>query len=102
MDGWLNAVVDLGVIVVLLLRGLAERREQPAWLSLTAGLAAAFAGSVAYYTHYQHLQPVPTRSWADLGWLAFYPLLYVGLLLLLRARVRRLLPSLWLDGLVAG
>ncbi len=34
--------------------------------------------------------------------MAFYPLTYVAVLLLLGRRVRRLHRSLWLDGVVAG
>jgi diguanylate cyclase (GGDEF)-like protein len=102
LDGWLNAVVDGGVVLLLVIRGLADRRERTAWWFLAGGLASALAGSLAYYAHYQNLTPIPSPSWADAGWLAFYPLAYVSLVLLLRARVHRLLPSVWLDGLVTG
>jgi diguanylate cyclase (GGDEF)-like protein len=102
LDGWLNAVVDGGVVLLLVIRGLADRRERTAWWFLAAGLACALGGSLAYYAHYQNLTPIPSPSWADAGWLGFYPLVYVALLLLLRSRVHRLLPSVWLDGLVTG
>jgi diguanylate cyclase len=102
LDGWLNAVVDGGVVLLLVVRGLVDRRERTAWWFLAGGLASALAGSLAYYVHYQNLTPIPSPSWADAGWLGFYPLVYLALWLLLRARVHRLLPSMWLDGLVAG
>jgi len=102
LDGWLNAAVDGGVVLLLALRGLADARERAAWWFLSAGLACALAGSLAYYVHYQDVTPIPSPSWPDAGWLAFYPLVYVSLLLLFRARVHRLLPSVWLDGLVCG
>ena len=102
IDGWLNAVVDVGVIVALGVRALIDRRQRTAWMLLCAGLVVSFAASIAYYAHYQHLEQSPAVSWSDVGWLAFYPLLYAGLVLLLRSRVSRLLRSLWLDGLVAG
>ena len=35
---------------------------------------------------------------ADLGYIAFYPLLYVGIVLLLRSRARSIGGTLWLDG----
>ncbi|MEJ7689570.1 MAG: hypothetical protein WKF76_03575 [Nocardioidaceae bacterium] len=41
-------------------------------------------------------------SWADVGWLAYYPFTYVAILLLVRARVRRFRASTALDGLLAG
>ncbi|WP_158257163.1 putative bifunctional diguanylate cyclase/phosphodiesterase [Kineococcus xinjiangensis] len=102
VDGWLNSIADAAIIAVLVVRGWVERRERAAWWCLATGLTAALAGSVAYYAYYQHQVPVSSPSLADVGWLAFYPLLYSGLLLLLRERSRDLPPSLWLDGLGAG
>jgi diguanylate cyclase (GGDEF)-like protein len=102
LDGWLNSIVDGAVVLLLVLRGLAVRRERAAWLFLAAGLASALAGSAVYYAQYRDLEPIPSPSWADLGWLGFYPLVYVALLLVLRARVQRLLSSVWMDGLLAG
>jgi hypothetical protein len=69
---------------------------------MTLGLVAAFAGSTTYFAYYQHLDPIPSPSWADAGWLLFYTLLAVGLVLRLRARARSMPFSLSLDGLIAG
>ena len=44
----------------------------------------------------------PFPSLADVGYLAFYPAMYIGIGLLLRDRVSRFGPSLWLDGLTAA
>ncbi|RBY90100.1 hypothetical protein DQ244_11515 [Blastococcus sp. TBT05-19] len=102
IDWWLNMAVDALVIAVLALRTVADRRDRAAWLVMTAGLVAAFAASTTYFAHYQHLDPIPSPSWADAGWLAFYLLLGVGLFLRLRDRARRLPFSLSLDGLIAS
>ena len=102
IDGWLNGAVDLGVVAVLLVRSQIDRRQRAAWLFLSGGLIVTLAGSITYYAHYQFVEQPPTLSWADVGWLAFYPLLYVGMVLLLRTRVPRVLRSIWLDGVVAG
>ncbi|MGY1663997.1 hypothetical protein ACI78Q_22430, partial [Geodermatophilus sp. SYSU D00705] len=85
VDGWLNMTVDGLVIVVLALRCVADRRDRAAWLFMTAGLVAAFAASASYFAYYQHLDPIPSPSWADAGWLLFYGLLAIGLVLRLRA-----------------
>ena len=45
---------------------------------------------------------VPIPSIADALYLSFYPAVYVGLGLLLRARVGRLPAGLWLDGVIGG
>ena len=102
LDGWLNMTVDGLVILVIALRVLVDRRDRAAWLCMTAGLVAAFAGSTAYFAYYQHLDPIPSPSWADAGWLLFYALLAVGLVLRLRTRARSMPFSLSLDGLIAG
>lgn len=44
----------------------------------------------------------PYPSWADAGYLSYYPPLYVGLMLLMRARVLRFSVSVWLDGLLGA
>jgi signal transduction histidine kinase len=102
LDWWLNMTVDGLVILVLALRVLVDRRDRAAWLCMTAGLVAAFAGSTTYYAYYQHLDPIPSPSWADAGWLLFYALLAAGLVLRLRTRARSMPFSLSLDGLIAG
>jgi signal transduction histidine kinase len=102
IDWWLNMTVDAAVIVVLALRTLVDRRDRAAWLFMTAGLLAAFAGSTTYYAHYQYLDAMPDTSWADAGWLLFYALLGIGLVLRLRTRARSMPFSLSLDGLIAG
>jgi len=102
VDGWLNAVVDAMVVGLVLLRAWRDRRERSAWACLAAGLVCALAGSISYYAFFQYRNPVPSPSAADLGWLGFYPLSYLAIVLLLRSRLRRLLPSMWLDGLIGG
>ena len=102
LDWWLNMTVDALVILVLALRVAADRRDRAAWLFMTVGLVAAFAGSTTYFAYYQHLDPIPSPSWADAGWLVFYALLAVGLVLRLRTRARSMPLSLSLDGLIAG
>ena len=102
IDGWLNFIVDGCVIAVLTLRAWTDRRERLPWALLAGGLILAMVSSLSYYAYYQFLDEIPSPSAADGGWIAFYVLLYAGLVLLLRARVPSLLRSLWLDGLVAG
>jgi signal transduction histidine kinase len=102
IDWWLNSSVDALVVLVLALRTLIDRRDRAAWLFMTAGLVAAFAGSTVYFAYYRFLDPVPSPSWADAGWLLFYTLLAIGLVLRLRTRARRMPFSLSLDGLIAG
>jgi signal transduction histidine kinase len=102
LDWWLNMTVHGLVILVLALRVLADRRDRVAWLFMTVGLVADFAGRTTYFAYYAHLHPTPSPSWADVGWLLFYALLAVGLFLRLRNQTRSMPFSLSLDGLIAG
>ena len=48
------------------------------------------------------VQPDAYPSPADAGWLAFYPLLYAGLVLLVCRRARHVADTLWVDGITAS
>ena len=76
------------------------RAERPAWVFIGAGLLGTTIGDILFDFWYGGNPPFPSA--ADVGYLAFYPLLYVGIVLLLRSRVSKFSPSLWLDGLVAA
>ena len=73
-------------------------RDRLAWALLAAAVACYGAADLAYFAIVQHLNPKPFPSVSDVGWLAFYPLAYASVALLLRARVRRWHASTWLDG----
>ena len=52
--------------------------------------------------HYGHMDAPPYPNLSDVLYLATYPCAYVGLVLLLRSRLRPVRASLWLDGAVSG
>jgi two-component system cell cycle response regulator len=96
-----DAVV-MGAAAACLLRASLFRRERPAWLLL--GLAIGCWGlAEVYWTIFIEGNPsAPYPSPADLGYLAFYPLAYIGLALLVRARAAQMNWRLWTDGLIAA
>jgi two-component system, cell cycle response regulator len=73
-------------------------RERPAWTVISIALACWTFGEVWYAA----FEPETYPSIADLGYIAFYPLLYVGIVLLLRSRARTIGDMLWLDGTTAA
>lgn len=102
LDAVLSTSVVLLAGLVCLLRAWLVRTDRAAWAALGAGLLG-WAAANAYYTAIvQNLDPEPAFSPADIGYLALYPLAYAGIIWLVRGRVRRLPPSVWLDGLVGG
>ena len=72
--------------------------DRLAWSILA--LAVACTGFAEVY--YLAATPDSYPSVADAAWLAFYPLAYVGIVLLFRRRARPLAGTLWLDGATAA
>jgi two-component system cell cycle response regulator len=101
-DQWVYHLTFLFSAVACFGRAWVDRRERGAWICLGAGLLAWALGDV-YWTaaFYQEAGKIPYPSFADLGYLAAYPFMYVGLLLLIRSRVD-LGASRWLDGAIGG
>jgi two-component system, cell cycle response regulator len=96
-----NALLVLAAAVCAA-RGLTTTAERVPWLLL--GLAIGFwASGDLYYTLFlSGADEVPFPSVADALYLSFYPLAYVALGLLLRARIRQFHGSLWLDGIIGA
>jgi diguanylate cyclase (GGDEF)-like protein/putative nucleotidyltransferase with HDIG domain len=100
-DGLYNLLMAGGVGLCLA-RALTVRAERAAWVAMTVGLAAWAAGDLLWSVHYNFVEEPPYPNWADAAYLASYPATYAGIVLLLRARLRPLRGSLWLDGVVSG
>ena len=81
-----QSVFLAGLTVVLLLRARATATERTPWLLLAAGVAAYCAGSVVFHVVYHDPASLPRPSWFDPGFLGFYPLVWLALVLLLKAR----------------
>ena len=79
-----------------------SRSDRTVALILGVGLLAWAGGDIAWTLETQNggLPPVPSA--ADGFYLAFYPLAYVALMLLMRSQVSGMQLSRWLDGIVAG
>jgi diguanylate cyclase (GGDEF)-like protein len=102
IGGPLYDAVVLGAGVACLIRASDYKRERGAWVLL--GLAILSWGlAEVYWTAFIEGNPsVPYPSPADLGYLAFYPLAYAGLAMLVRARAHEINWRLWMDGAIAA
>jgi two-component system, cell cycle response regulator len=96
-----NAVM-LGAALALIIRALSRTRDRRALLLIGLGLLTWALGDLYYTLFYAGLQNPPFPSFDDALYLSFYPLCYVGLGLLIRARFRDVRGATWLDGLIAG
>jgi diguanylate cyclase (GGDEF)-like protein len=106
LDGLIGHWIYNGLIVVsaalCLTRGITVRAERASWLFLGAGLASWALAELYYTLVLAKLQAPPYPSLSDAFYLAFYPLSYLGLVLLVRGRVREFHRSQWVDGVVAA
>jgi diguanylate cyclase (GGDEF)-like protein len=101
-DTWIGNLAYFGAAVLCGWRALAERRDCWAWGTLALSLAVFTAGSVLWTSTIQFWNPVPYPSPADVCFLVFYPLAYLGLGLLIRAHLPKGSSAVWSDGLIAG
>ncbi|MGA3354586.1 MAG: EAL domain-containing protein [Acidimicrobiales bacterium] len=85
-----------------LARAIADRKDRLVAIILGSGLLAWSLGDVVWTLETQGGGIPPTPSWADLCYLAFYPLAFVGLVALTRGEIKDQPLSRWLDGVVAG
>jgi len=99
---WVYDAVVLGAALIVLWRAAAVEAERGAWLALGAGLLLWGLGQAYYSAVLYYASPAPFPSPSDALFLAFYPASFVALVLLLRARVARLEPLAWVDGLIGA
>ena len=99
-DQWIYDSIDGLAALGCLARAALVQRERSAWLWIGIALVGSTGGDIMYDAVYHGTPPFP--SYADLSYLSFYPACYVGIGLLVRARVARLGASVWLDGLMAA
>jgi two-component system, cell cycle response regulator len=78
------------------------RTDRIAWAAVGFALVAWAAGDVYYTFWLESKAVIPFPSLADAGYLLFYPPVYVALVLLFHKEVRGIVPSLWLDGIIAA
>ncbi len=104
IGGWGNAVVGLACAAICLLRWRRSAHDRLAWLLIGAGISSWAIGNAGFSLAYggSSAGAIPTPSFADVLWLALYPLVYAGIVLLARARHPQLGAALWLDGWIAG
>jgi len=100
--GYLYDAVVVAAGLALLLRAEAARRERAAWALLAVAVLCWAAGELYWTTFILDAPEPPYPSPADGFYLAFYPLAYIGLALLVRARAHELDWRRWTDGAIAA
>jgi diguanylate cyclase (GGDEF)-like protein len=72
------------------------------WVVIGIGLVLWAAADVYYKAVVVKSPEPPIPSLSDAGWLAYYPLMYIGVMMLLRSGGAHFNRSLWLDGAIGG
>ena len=98
-DTVLYPALNISAAALVLIRAFRVRAERWPCLLIGAGMASSAAGDVVYAAWVPEGQ-VP--SVADPVYLAFYPLVYAGMLLLMRERLKRVPTAFRLDALICG
>jgi diguanylate cyclase (GGDEF)-like protein len=101
-DSWVYDGVFVLASLACAARALLVRHERWAWAALAAAMACTTGGELYWAFHLTGLDVLPYPSPADALYIAFYPLAYLAVALLVRSRVRDLRGGMWLDGLVCG
>ena len=101
---WVYIALVLGAAALLALRAFTGEGERAPWLALAASAALWAAGELVYeiaYSEAPELAPYP--SVADALWLGAYVAAGAGIVLVLRARLRRAFhPTMWLDAAIGA
>ncbi len=101
IDGWGVASFEMLAGLLVLLRGLLVPRDRAFGLLLGFGMVSWAAGDYAMTIETLHGATPATLSAANVLWYGFYPLAYVGVMVLMRRDVRRFTVANYLDGVIA-
>lgn len=102
LDDWGVDGLEVALACICLSRAVVRRPGRWLALPLGLGLLGWALGDVVWTLESLGGATPPTPSAADIFYLAFYPLAYLAVMLVLRQQLGRIRTSLWLDGAVAG
>jgi diguanylate cyclase (GGDEF)-like protein len=77
-------------------------RQRTAWRAVSIALACQVVGNAIGTVLAVRSGSLPDVSLTDIVYVAFYPLLYIALVGLVRSRVPRFHASMWLDGVIGA
>lgn len=101
LDGWVVVIFEMTVSLLCISRAYVLERNRAACVVLGLGLVSWSLGDFLT-TLLSNPATAATPVSADWCYLAFYPLAYFAIVLLMRAEVSRVPAPSWLDGSIAG
>ena len=101
IDGWGTSTYELVASCLVLLRAAVSPRDRRFCLALGTGMALWAIGDFAETYAGLHNPDLPTPVLANYLWVGFFPVAYIGVMLLMRLEVRKFTAANYLDGVVA-
>ena len=98
-DNWVHNAILAVCAVLVLGRAAFEPVARRAWVAFGMALLLWFIGSAAWSIAYSGQPDAPYPSFADVFWLAWYPLVAVGIFYLIRVRIPQFELHRWMDGI---
>jgi diguanylate cyclase (GGDEF)-like protein len=102
MDGWVVVGLEIFGSALCLARGFGRRGGRVVPLVLGAAMMSWSIGDAVLTVESLGGATAPTPSLADVFYIGFFPLAYIGIALFMRGEVRRLGTPSWLDSVVAA
>jgi diguanylate cyclase (GGDEF)-like protein len=99
---WAPLTLEVGGALACALRAIRVREERRAWTLIAVGASLWAIGEAVWRVHYTTQAEPPIPSLSDLFWLAFYPFVYAGIVILIRERTRQVSAAIWTDGVIAA
>jgi hypothetical protein len=96
-DAWLSSAAEWVTGLLCLIGAIRSERNRAAWLFVAAAILAWALGDTIWSIRDD---PGASATVSDAFWLAWYPLIVVSLVLLVRDRVARFELHRWIDGVV--
>ena len=99
---YVYTAVEWIAVAVAAARAVLRSEDRLAWALVAVALGLWSAGDLVWTLWLNYVADPPFPSIADAFYLLMYPVLWVALMLLIRARMRRAGTAQWLDGIVVG
>lgn len=97
LDAWVSCAAEALATVLCLIAAIRAERNRAAWFLVATALGLWTVGDVIWAIRGD---PTATTTISDVFWLAWYPLLVVALVLLVRDRVPQFELHRWIDGVI--
>ena len=96
---WFHDIVLVASTALVLYRASYEPRVRSAWFAMGLAMASWTIGSILWSAVYGNQAHPPYPTFADVLWLAWYPLMGIGIARLIKVRVPQFELHRWMDGL---